>query len=66
MHPALAFECTFECATSLAGVAGGLTASFLFVYCWFTTDVARWDLLAVAGIIALVKLSGLAWYGFTD
>ena len=53
-------------ASSWAGVVGGLTASFLFVYYYFATDVARWDLLAVAVVIALVKLSGLAWYRITD
>ena len=53
-------------ATSLAGVVGGLTASLLFVYYWFATDVARWDLLFVAVVIAFVKLAGLAWYRITD
>lgn len=53
-------------STSLAGVVGGLLASGLFVWQFFTYDVARWDLLAVAVTIALVKLAGLAYYRLVD
>ncbi len=53
-------------STSLAGVVGGLLASGLFVYQFFAHDVARWDLLAVAVTIALVKLGGLAYYRLVD
>ena len=53
-------------ATSFAGMAGGLTASFLFVYYYFTEHAARWDLLAVALVIAAVKLGALAYYRLTD
>jgi len=53
-------------ATSLAGVAGGLTASFLFVYYYFSEHAARWDLLAVALVIAAVKMGALAYYRMTD
>ncbi|KPK79409.1 MAG: hypothetical protein AMS25_12685 [Gemmatimonas sp. SM23_52] len=35
-------------STSIAGVVGGLLASGLFVYQFFASGVARWDLLAVA------------------
>ncbi|UCC71877.1 MAG: hypothetical protein JSV86_16100 [Gemmatimonadota bacterium] len=53
-------------STSLAGVVGGLLASGLFVYQYFANDAARWDLLAVAVTIALVKLAGLAYYRLVD
>ena len=53
-------------ATSLAGIAGGLTASFLFLYYYFATDAPRWDLLAVALVIAAVKMGALAYLRMTD
>jgi uncharacterized membrane protein YeaQ/YmgE (transglycosylase-associated protein family) len=53
-------------ATSLAGVVGGVTASLLFAYYYFAQQDPRWDLLAVAVIMAVVKLSTLAYYRFTD
>jgi hypothetical protein len=53
-------------STSLAGVVGGLLASGLFVFQFFARGVARWDLLAVAITIALVKLAGLAYYRLFD
>ena len=53
-------------STSLAGVVGGLFASGLFVWQYFAHGVARWDLLAVAVTIALVKLGGLAYYRLFD
>jgi hypothetical protein len=53
-------------ATSLAGVAGGLAASFLFVYFYFADGSPRWDLLAVALVIAAVKMGMLAYYRWTD
>ena len=53
-------------ATSLAGVAGGVTASLLFAYYYFFEQSPRWDLLAVAVVMAVVKLSTLAYYRMTD
>jgi hypothetical protein len=53
-------------ATSLAGMAGGVTASLLFAYYYFVDGSPRWDLLAVAVVIAVVKLSALAYYRMTD
>jgi hypothetical protein len=53
-------------ATSLAGVVGGVTASLLFAYYYFVQQDPRWDLLAVAVVIAVVKLGTLAYYRFTD
>lgn len=53
-------------STSLAGIVGGLFASGLFVYQYFAHDIARWDLLAVAVTIALVKLAALGYYRFVD
>jgi len=53
-------------ATSLGGIAGAITASVLFAYYYFADQVIRWDLLAVALVIAVVKLGALAWYRTTD
>jgi len=53
-------------ATSLAGVAGGVTASLFFAYYYFVEQTPRWDLLAVAVLMAVVKLSALAYYRMTD
>lgn len=53
-------------AASLAAVAGALVASGLFVYYWFADQTTRWDLLAVAIVMALVKVGALAWYRMTD
>lgn len=53
-------------ATSLAGVAGGVTASLLFAYYYFVEQSPRWDLLVVALVIAAVKLGALAFYRMTD
>lgn len=36
------------------------------MYQFFAHDVARWDLLAVAVTIALVKPAGLAYYRLVD
>ena len=53
-------------ATSFAGMAGGVTASLLFAYYYFLEQSPRWDLLAVALVIAAVKLGALAFYRMTD
>ncbi|MDP2469305.1 MAG: hypothetical protein Q8W45_11410 [Candidatus Palauibacterales bacterium] len=53
-------------ASSLAGVAGGVSSSLLFAYYYFVRQDPRWDLLAVAVLIAVVKLSALAYYRATD
>jgi hypothetical protein len=53
-------------ATSLAGVVGGVTASLLFAYYYFVQQDPRWDLLAVAVVIAAVKLGALAYFRMTD
>jgi hypothetical protein len=53
-------------STSLAGQAGGVLAVALFWYHLFLNHVWRWDLLAVAATIALVKIAVLAWYLIND
>ena len=53
-------------ATSYGGIAGAFVASGLFLYYWFADQVTRWDLLAVAVVMALVKLIALTWYRMTD
>lgn len=53
-------------ATSLAGVVGGVTAALLFGYYYFVRQDPRWDLMAIAVLMAVVKLGTLAYYRMTD
>jgi len=53
-------------ASSLAGIAGGVSSSLLFAYYYFVRQDLRLDLLAVAVLIAVVKLSALTYYRMTD
>ena len=53
-------------STSAAGVVGGVFASGLFLYRHFVDDVWSWDALAVAVLIAAVKMGLMVWYYFTD
>lgn len=53
-------------ATSFGGIAGAFVASGLFLYYWLADQSTRWDLLAVALVMALVKVIALVWYRMTD
>lgn len=49
-------------STSLAGMAGVLTAWGLFMYRYLGQDHFSWDLFAVIAVMALVKLAAMAWF----
>jgi hypothetical protein len=53
-------------STSIAGVTGGLVAVGLWAYDYCGVGVWRWDLFAVAATMAVVKISAMLWYRFTD
>ncbi len=53
-------------ATSLGGVAGGVLAAVLFAYHYYAEHTVRWELLAIAVTMAVVKWIVMAWYLATD
>jgi hypothetical protein len=53
-------------SSSLAGIVGCLAAVALFEYRLFMNHIVSWDLLAVALIIVVVKMSMFLWYRFND
>ena len=53
-------------ATSAGGIAGGVLAAGLFAYYNYADHVWRWDLIAVAATMAVVKQAVLLWYRVTD
>ena len=53
-------------STSLAGIITALVAIGIFEYRLLHDHLWSWDLLAVALAFAVIKLSMMAWYRFTD
>ena len=53
-------------STSIGGMAAVVVAGALFFYDLLLRHDIRWDLFAVIATAAVVKLSVLAWYRFTD
>ncbi len=53
-------------STSLAGIITVLLALGIFEYRFFHDHIWSWDLLAVTLTFAVIKLSMMAWYRFTD
>lgn len=53
-------------STSIAGVSGGLVAIGLWTYRHYVDDIWSWDLFAVAVTMAVIKLTAMAWFHFTD
>lgn len=53
-------------STSLAGIAGAVTAGCCFEYHLIRQHVIRWELVAVILIMVAVKFAAMAWYHFTD
>lgn len=49
-------------STSHAGVVGGLALCGYFLYGQFAHDVLRYEFLAIAGLMALVKIVCLIWF----
>ena len=52
-------------STSLAGIVGALIAVGLFEYHYLHDHFISWDLLAVLGVMVIVKLSMMTWYRFS-
>ena len=52
-------------STSTGGIAGGALATLLFAWHYYVDRVWRWDLLAVAVTVVVVKWAVMAWYLFT-
>jgi hypothetical protein len=53
-------------STSIAGVTGGTLAMLLFAYRYYVGHVWSWDLFAVGLTMAVVKVSLMIWYRWTD
>lgn len=53
-------------ATSIAGISAVVLAMLLFLYRLLFDHVVSWDLFAVGLTSAVVKLSLMIWYRFTD
>jgi hypothetical protein len=49
-------------STSAGGIAGGTLAALLFAWHGYVDHTWRWDLLAVALTVGVVKLTLMAWY----
>ena len=49
-------------STSIAGMAGVLTAWGIFMYRYLAQKRFSADLFAVIAVMALVKLAAMAWY----
>ena len=53
-------------STSVAGIIACLVAVGIFEYRMFHDHIWSWDVLSVALTFAVIKLSMMAWYRFTD
>ena len=53
-------------STSIASIAGGVTAGGLFLYHHWVDHVWNWELFAIILIMAAVKQGLMAWYRFTN
>jgi hypothetical protein len=49
-------------STSIAGMAGVLTAWGIFMYRYLAQDRFSMDLFAVVAVMAVVKLLAMAWF----
>jgi hypothetical protein len=53
-------------STSMAGIISCLLAVGIFEYRNIHDHIWSWDVLSVALAFAVIKLSMMAWYRFTD
>jgi len=53
-------------STSHAGIAAALIMGGWSLYDLYVSDVVRWDLLVILGVMALVKVTFMTWYHFRD
>ena len=52
-------------STSIAGIAGGVLAAGLFAYHCYVDHVWKWELLAIAATMAVVKQGLMLFYRLT-
>jgi hypothetical protein len=53
-------------STSTAGIAVAVISILVFMYRLYVEHVYSWDLFAVGAAFAVIKMSLMAWYVFTD
>jgi hypothetical protein len=53
-------------STSVAGIAGAFVALGLWGYHFYADGIWNWELFAIAATVALLKLTLMIWYRFTD
>jgi hypothetical protein len=53
-------------SSSVAAMASVLVAGAIFEYRIIAEHVIRWDLLAVIGVMAVVKMGMFTWYRMND
>lgn len=53
-------------SSSIAGIASAILAVLLFEYRFFWDHVWSWDLLSIALVFVVLKMSLFAWYRFND
>jgi hypothetical protein len=53
-------------ASSIAGIISALVAIGIFEYRVFFNNIWSWDLLSVALIFVVIKMSMFFWYRFHD
>jgi len=53
-------------STSVAGLASAFVALGIFEYRVFVKHVVSWDLVAVVGTMAAVKMGMMVWYRVRD
>ena len=53
-------------STSLAGIVGALVAAGFWARSYYGDHVFRWDLFAVIATMAVVKVTAMLWFRFTD
>jgi len=53
-------------STAAAGLAGGFVVLCVFEYRLFARHIISWDLLAILGTMAGVKIGMMLWYKLRD
>jgi hypothetical protein len=53
-------------STSLASMAGAITAGGIWEYDWFARHFCNWELLSVLMAMLVMKFGAMTWYHFTD
>lgn len=53
-------------SSSVAGIASACLAACLFEYRFFFNHVWSWDLLSIAVVFVVIKMSMFTWYRLND